>query len=359
VFPASWLSTSRVAGPAVPSADVASTPQAAWDRICNYTRFGTTAFLAVDDVAGSWLFDRPTALYRGYQRTGSLDVLKMAYQETAIYQTGITGAGSATRIGVPGVEADPKYHYSQGLAIHYLLTGDDRFREAAENIAVRMHDLWTSPEYAGGADFWTERHAGFSLLAYEWAAAVSDDRAATFAGWAADAVKAYLDMQKTYPPGYTSTTERCFAHTGEAHGEGYAYFGCSPWMSAILADGLDVHADRLSQAGNAAGADAVRASLVLLGRFMANQGRDATGRPFYWAGAGVTTDEADTYEEHWGESAYVVALAWSAAGKKDAALKKAADDLVAGFASKGEAGQLRSFNWQCRSAVMTPFHLRP
>ena len=83
-------------------------------------------------------------------------------------------------------------------------------------------------------------------------------------------------------------------------------------------------------AGNAAGAQAVRSSLVKLGQFVASQGRDATGRPLYWAGVGVTTDEADTFEEHWGESAYVVALAWYWSGKTSTTLRQAADALVAG-----------------------------
>lgn len=276
-----------------------------------------------------------------------------------MYRAGITGTGSATRIGVPSSSDDLKYHYTQGLAVHYLLTGDDRFREAAENVAVRAHDLWTSPGYAGGSDFWTERHAGFGLLAYEWAAAVSDDKAALFAGWAAAAVSAYLDVQATYPVGYTNTSERCFAHSAAAHGESFGYFGCSPWMSAILADGLDAHADRLAREGNGAGAQTVRSSLVRLGRFMANQGRDSTGRPLYWAGVGVISDEVDAYDEHWGETAYVVALAWAWSGKSDASLRQAADALVTGMSTKGEAGQLRSFNWQCRSGVMAPFYLQP
>lgn len=359
VLPASWLATSRIAGPAVPSAQVAGTSLAAWDRLCDYARWGTAAFNPLKADAGSWLYDRPTAFYRGYQRTGAIAALRSAYVEAAMYRAGLAGTGSATRIAVPGASADLKYHYAQGLALHYLLTGDDRFREAAENVAIRAHDLWTSPGYAGGADFWTERHAGFALLAYEWAAAVSDDRASTFAGWANEAVRAYLDLQATYPVGYANADERCFAHSAEAHGEDYGYFGCSPWMSAILADGLDAYADRLARSGDAAGAQAARASLVRLGRFVAKQGRDAAGKPFYWAGAGVTTDEVDDYEEHWGESAYVVALAWYSSGKTEAALRTAADQLVSGFGTRGEVGQLRSFNWQCRSAVMTPFLLQP
>jgi hypothetical protein len=357
-LPATWLSESRVAGPSLPSAAVAGTPAAGWDRVCDYEAFGTAAYLPVRNDAGSPLFDRPTALYRGYQRNGKLTALRSAYREAAMYRAAINGTGSATRIGV-GPADDLKYHYTQGLAIHYLLTGDERFREAAENVATRAHDLWSNPAYGGGDGFWTERHAGFGLLAYEWAAAVTDDKATQIAGWASAAVDAYLDGQSKYPSGYSNANERCFAHEAEAHGEDYGYYGCSPWMSAILADGLDAHADRVARAGDKARADKVWGSLVQLGRFVAAQGIDpGTGRPYYWAGVGNDNNEVDDYDEHWGESAYVVALAWHWSGRTDAALKTAADKLVKGLDEKGEAGQLRSFNWQCRSSVMAPFYLQ-
>ncbi len=144
---------------------------------------------------------------------------------------------------MPGANDDLKYHYVQGLAMHYLLTGDDRFREAAEDVAARAASLWPSPGYAGGADFWTERHAGFGLLAYVWVAMVSDDEAATYVALADDAVTAYLDVQATYPAGYDDEDARCFAHHADAHGESYGYFGCSPWMSAILADAMHAYAE--------------------------------------------------------------------------------------------------------------------
>ncbi|MBK6695429.1 MAG: hypothetical protein IPG50_24930 [Myxococcales bacterium] len=357
LLPAAHLAASRVAGPALPSSASAGTPAAAWDRVCNANTFNTAAFNAVRGEQGSWLFDRPTALYRNYQRTGSAAALRSAFLEASIYRDGITGTGSATRI--PVAPDDLKYHYTQGLALHYLLTGDDRFREAAENVATRAHDLWPSPGYAGGTDFWTERHAGFGLLAYEWALAVTDDKATTFASWAAAAVGGYASVQGSCPAGYTNAAERCFAHDAEAHGEAYGYFGCSPWMSAILADALDGHADRLAGSGDASGAGLVRESLVRLGRFVANQGRDATGKPYYWAGVGVSSNEVDDFDEHWGESAYLVALAWHWSGKTDAGLRQALDQLTLGLDQHGEAGQLRSFNWQCRSGVMAPFYSRP
>jgi hypothetical protein len=353
VFPADWLAASQVAGPIATAAAMAGTELDAWSAICDYDAWGTAEFLPLDADRGSWLYDRPTAMYRGYAATGDVGPLESAYREAAIYRAGITGTGANTQIGIPTAENDVKYYYSQGLAIHYLLTGDDRFRDAAENIAIRMHDLWSDPAYSGSGDFWTERNAGFSLLAYEWAAAVSDDRADQFAGWATQNVNAILPMLAVDANAFEADA-RCFAHDAADHDEGYGYVGCSPWMSAILGDGLDAYARR------AGGEDATRArdALVKLGRMIALHGRDDTGRPYYWMGAGVTSNEVDEYEEHWGESAYLVGMAWFWSGRNDADLRTAGMELVDGLATRGEAGQLRSFNWQCRSAVATPYFLR-
>ncbi len=352
VLPAAWLAASGVMGPLLAQAQTQGTALDAWRGVCDYARWNTEAFLAGQASRDVWLFDRTTAMYRGYAITADPAPLSSAYREAAIYRAGITGTGTATRIGVPGAADDLKYHYSQGMALHYLLTGDDRFREAAEDVATRAHGLWTDPGYAGAADFWTERHAGFSLLAYEWAAIVSDDEAATFTGWANQAVDAYLAMQDHSRSG-SDATARCFTHTAEAHGESYGTTGCSPWMSAILADGLEAHALRIGGAR----ATAVRSHLVQLGRAVARNGRDSTGKPYYWMALGGTS-EPDEYDEHWGESVYLVAMAWHYSGRTDGALRTAADQLLAGLASKGEAGQLRSFNWQCRSAVQAPAYLR-
>src|SRR5262249_48816432 len=151
-----------------------------------------------------------------------------------IYRSGITGSGHSTETPVPGKQGDLKYFYTQNMAIHYLLSGDDRFRESAEQMAGRIADLWNP--WWDGERAWTERHAGFMLLDYLWAGIVSDNRSAEFLADADDVVDAVLDVQNSYPPGYNSTTARCFTHTADAHGEDFGYWGCSPWMSAILAD---------------------------------------------------------------------------------------------------------------------------
>ncbi|NUP13440.1 MAG: hypothetical protein HOW73_45965 [Polyangiaceae bacterium] len=357
MLPASWLSESGVTGPQIPEADVDGS-LAAWADRCDYAAFDTDQFIAegAADTRAVWLYDRGTAFYRGYARRGDLVPLASAYRESNMYRNLIVGSGTSARNGLPeGASEDVKYQYAQNLAIHYLLTGDDRFQTSAEDMALGMTELWPSPGYEGGADMWTERNAGFSLLAYVWAATVSDDQSEVLWAAADEAVEAYIELQETYPVGYDDPDARCFAHHGDAHDpdEGNPYFGCSPWMSAILADGLDAYA----RARGGAQADAARASLVKLGRILARDGRDESDVPYYWMGVGTDQDAPDEYLEHVGESAYVIALAWRLDGGSDAEMLDAANVLVDKFAAEGEVGQLRSFNWQCRSAVMTPWLL--
>jgi len=350
LLPADWLSASGLAGPLGTEAEAEGTPGVAWAETCDYAAWGHDAFIPLMGQADVWLYDRGTLHYRGHARRGDLGPLRSAYLETTIYRNGLTGTGPDTEIGVPGKAGDAKYYYAQNLALHYLMTGDDRFRESAEDVAEAFAALWPDPGYAGGADFWTERHAGFALLAYVWAMIVSDDQAAQFRGLADEAVAAYLDVQETYPLGYADPDARCFAHSDEAAGEGFGYFGCSPWLSAILADGLDQYATESAGAA----AESARTSLVKLGRIVARDGLDMNGKPFYWMGVGDGNGAVDNYDEHWGESAYVVALAYVHSGASDPDLKAAADALVDGFSQFAEVPHMRSFNWQCRSAVATP-----
>jgi hypothetical protein len=357
LLPAAWLSGSGFAGRLAPASEDSGGPGAAWSKLCDYERYDTKAFLAsgYETDRAVWLFDRGTALYRGYARRGEIGPLRSAYVETAMYRNRITGTGTSARNGCPGGGGDDvKYAYSQNLALHYLLSGDDRYRESAEDIALGMSMLWPDPGYAGGSDFWTERHAGFGLLAYVWAMIVSDDKKADFEKLADSAVDAYLSMQAKYPPGYMDADARCFAHTADAHGESGAYFGCSPWMSAILGDGLEQYA-RESDAARGA---KVQSSLVQLGRIIARRGIQDDGRPYYFMGVGTTENMTDEDDEHYGESAYLIGMAWFYSGKTDTTLRSAADALTAHLASDGSAPHIRSFNWQCRSAIAGSWFLR-
>ena len=354
VLPTAVLTASGVAGPLVAQDDVKDTALDVWRTFCDYDAWDTDEFLSVASSADVWLYDRVTAMYRGYVITGSRSPLRSAYREAEIYRAGMTVSnGVATGIAVPGKSDDLKYYYAQNMALHYLFTGDDRFREAAEAVSAKIASMW-NPVYNGADRFWTERHAGFTLLAHEAALMVTDDQAETIKARAETAVSAFLAMQMSYPSNYGDQNARCFAHSAAAHAEGYGYNGCSPWMSAILADALDQYASRVGGER----ATQVRQSLARLGRIVARDGLDASGKPFYWMGVGTTSDEVDEYDEHWGEPAYIVALAYAATGKTEPALKAAAEKLITGLATRGEIGHTRSFNWQCRSAIMTPALLK-
>lgn len=351
LLPANYLAASGVAGPQITIAD---TKIDAFEHVCDYGRHTIEQFLAERGSRGVWLYDRGTAMYRGYVRRGDLMTLESAYREAAIYRAAMSGTGEATRIGVPGAADDLKYHYAQGLAIHYLLTGDDRFREAAEDIATRVAKLWDNFAYAGNDRFWTERHAGFALLAFAWARIATDDRAAELDQLATRYVDGYLAMQAAYPADWSDPDARCFAHTAAAHGESFGTWGCSPWMSAILAEALDTYA---TEAGGDR-ATAARAAIVKLGKILARDGLDRTGKPYYWMGIGELADEIDDADEHWGEAAYVIAMAWFHGGRTDDALRKTAIELLVRLHAEGVAPHTRSFNWQCRSAVAAPYFLR-
>src|SRR5690606_26010156 len=163
LLPAEWLSASGFAGPLDTEAAAEGTPGAAWASPRDYAKGGHDAFVQNIDDAAVWLYDRGTTHYRGHARRGDLGTLRSAYLETTHYRNGLTGAGPDTTIGVPGKASDAKYYYSQNMALHYLLSGDDRFRDSAEDVALAYAGPWSDPGYNGGADFWTERHGGFAL----------------------------------------------------------------------------------------------------------------------------------------------------------------------------------------------------
>ncbi len=362
-LPAAWLVASAVAGHLVTSASLTAAPLDAWKTKCNYTTYGTAAFAAGVGTAGSWLYDRGTALYRGYASTGALGPLQAAWRETDLYRQRLLASST-----VPP-SSDLKYVYTQNLALHYLLSGDDRFREAAETLANRSPVSGYTGAISTG--FWTERHAGFGLLANVWAARVSDDQAATFRARANTIVTnliaiqdAALNLASAPANKMLGATHRCFAHTPVAHDASEyvnldsatpATLVCSPWMSAIAADGLEAYADDADATRRSAALNAI----VRLGRRLvsADDRAPATGRPHYLLGLDGA-NAPDDFDEHWGEVAYVGAMAWHYSGRSDAALRADVQHYVDGFSTDGDIGQLRSFNWQCRSGLATPYYLR-
>ncbi len=361
-LPSSMLVLSTVAGHLVRNSTLNTAPLNAWRTRCDPAMYGSAAFATQLGTAGPWLYDRGTAPYRAYAVSSALDPQQSAYRETDLYRQRLLASSTTPP------SSDLKYNYTQNLALHYLLTGDDRFREAAETIANRS----TVSGYTGAisTSFWTERHAGFALLANVYAARVSDDQAATFRTRANTIVtnleaiqNTTLNLASAPANKMVPTTHRCFAHTPQAHDiseyvnldGAAATLVCSPWMSAIVAEGLEAWADDASPADRTRGLDAI----VRLGRRLTNPDNRNTmgGRPHYLLGVDGA-NAPDDFDEHWGEVAYVGAMAFHYSGRTDMTLRTNTMHFVTGFANDGTIGQLRSFNWQCRAALATPYYLQ-
>jgi len=173
VVSAGWLCASEVVGPQTPSN--AAGRWAAYDRFVERSFPGSLQYID-SDVYHHWLFDRPTAYFTQYIRTGERRFLDAAYHCAHFMrlhtETVAPDAGTFTLKGV-----DLKYVYPRAMHIHYLLTGDDRALEAGRAMARFCLTRW-DPQYRPdqyvqpplGADpekdrrFWTTRHEAYGLL---------------------------------------------------------------------------------------------------------------------------------------------------------------------------------------------------
>ena len=115
-------------------------PLNAWRTRCDPAMYGSAAFATQQGTAGPWLYDRGTALYRAYAVSSALDPQQSAYRETDLYRQRLLASSTTPP------SSDLKYNYTQNLALHYLLTGDDRFREAASiNSSLRRKKFRNTP----------------------------------------------------------------------------------------------------------------------------------------------------------------------------------------------------------------------
>jgi hypothetical protein len=176
-----------------------------------------------------WLFDRPRAIYQMFIMTGDKRWLTEAEKLTEFYLENLDETGQFTL----KKELDLKYLMPNGLLYHYFLTGDKRIESALKNIfTLSLH--W-SPNYENRRKFWTERHQASALNA---AISYWEISGSTEAKHRIDEI---LDatVKMVFYPQDQWTIKNCPQHTYLSH-EGKAGQSpvCSPWMMALLADGL-------------------------------------------------------------------------------------------------------------------------
>lgn len=106
-----------------------------------------------------WLYDRSSSMFILYFRSGFLKPLREAVRAAQYYKNHLNAGGFFTLKGGD----DPKYSYNESLAYDYWLTGDNDALQKITLIVKAFHDVPT--RWSPNLNFWTERHAGFKLLA--------------------------------------------------------------------------------------------------------------------------------------------------------------------------------------------------
>ena len=181
-----------------------------------------------------WLYDRASSMFVLYFRSGFPNALREAVRASEFYGDHLTAAGHFDMR-----DGDTKYAYSENLAYRYWLTGDETALARVAAVAS-AHDgfnhAWTA-----STGFWTERHAGFKLLAMQVAyellgtAAYADKVAAVVSrlAWHQDGA----DGQIPRPSGYV---DGGLYHYGSQHDGDWAddSLGASSWMSALIVDAM-------------------------------------------------------------------------------------------------------------------------
>src|SRR5690242_11211602 len=132
LIPAAWLCDSWVVGPQVPASD--SGAYSGYDRLVEKNFPGSLKY--IDSTRyDHWLFDRTTCWYKMYVRTGEEKFLEAAYHAAHFVRTHSKLEGPDAGSFIPKGKADLKYVYPRAQHIQYLLTGDERAREAGQIMA--------------------------------------------------------------------------------------------------------------------------------------------------------------------------------------------------------------------------------
>mgnify|MGYP001342906411 CR=1 FL=1 len=166
LVPPEWLCASLVAWQQVPASvnDIAP-----WFDQHLLDQFpGSLVHIASPKYAPH-LYDRPATYAKIYVRHGQPEQLQAALQSADFYVQHLGEDGFFTL--KPG---DHKYVYAEGAAILYLLTGDERYRQAVLQSLISW-SKWQRVAYVGEG-FWTERHTAFGMAAYLHVYELTGDR---------------------------------------------------------------------------------------------------------------------------------------------------------------------------------------
>ena len=180
-----------------------------------------------------WLFDRAGTLWTVYIRTGDVKWLRHAWRATQFYRNHVASGYFDLR------PDDLKYAYNLPLLIGYALTGDSTLMQPIRNVANAAANNWFQPVYRTTANFWTERHLAYSVMA-------------SLVAWEATGEAGYLERvnniiagnQAAFDDRSNGWSGGCVLHTVVQHEGGGVDSDrsiCSAWMGALYGEVLWRH----------------------------------------------------------------------------------------------------------------------
>jgi hypothetical protein len=245
LLPARWLCDSLLVGPQTPVSE--SAEYRAYDDFVDRNFAGSLRYLK-SQVYHEWLFDRSTAYFKMYVRSGEKRFLQAAFE--AVHFVRLHTRTEGEDAGIFTLKGpDIKYVYPRAMHIHYLLTGDDRALAVGKLMAqyclknqdpvyrpqsLMVPPLGTDPER--NRQFWTLRNQGYGLLGILHGWEMTGDT--VYWKKAVECVDAYVKHQQKppdrRPPDGSLRQDWGLYDPNEATYKG----ATSAWMMALLLDPL-------------------------------------------------------------------------------------------------------------------------
>ena len=196
-----------------------------------------------------WLYDRASAFFMLYVKTGFLKPLREAVRATQYYKSKLFGTAvsdpfrgifslKAPTVGDVTAGNTTMYSYAECLAYDHWLTGDSQMIEPVRWVTATHQGLTEPSRWSPSLGEWTERHTAFRLLANAVAFELTGEatyrqnvltQAADFM-WHQNGADGAIPANKLDGGLY---------HYGTQHGDGiFTDLIASPWMMSLLMDAM-------------------------------------------------------------------------------------------------------------------------
>lgn len=196
-----------------------------------------------------WLYDRASAFFLLYTKTGFLRPLREAVRATQFYRSKLFGTAVADPYrGIFKLKAPTlaqvtagnttMYSYAECLAYDHWLTGNPQDVEPVRWVAATHEGLTETTRWSHAAGEWTERHTAFRTLANVVAFELTGEGVyrQNVLAQMADFIWHQNGAGGLIP---ANRLDGGLYHRGNQHGDGvFTDLIASPWMTALLMDAM-------------------------------------------------------------------------------------------------------------------------